>query len=200
VIDRRQLIQSGLVLAAGLPAVAPSAAAWVSSAARGLAPERFVFDTRYAEAVEAARVAAAHGVPAVGIEADLTRLWYDDLDLAWKRAPMTLAGVTTPQALFILETLAADRGMRVVYRGEHELRANGCVRHRLSGPRALVDDWPSDMSWAALGARLMHCPTSRATASIELETNEPGFGTGRDRSESLRSWVIAPRSSDSKPV
>jgi len=199
-IDRRQLIRSGLALAASLSAGTVSAAVSVSgpAALRRLRPARFVFDRRVAAAVAAARAAAVFGAPAVGIEDDLTRLWYDDLDLEWKRAPMTLAGVTTPQALFILETLAADRGMRVVYRGEHETRPDGRVRHRLSGPAALLDEWPSP-SWTAVGARLMRCPASRVTAAIEVETVEPGFA-GRRRTAPLRSWIIAPRSPDLEPV
>ena len=51
-------------------------------------------------------------------DGDLTRLWYERLDLSWKRAPMTLGGVTTAGGLFVLETLAADRGMRVIERVE----------------------------------------------------------------------------------
>jgi hypothetical protein len=43
-------------------------------------------------------------------------LWYDNLDLRWKEAPMLLSGVTTAKALFVLETLASDHGMVVVHR------------------------------------------------------------------------------------
>lgn len=201
-IGRRQFIRSGLALAAGLPAVAASAAPWVSGApaVRRLRPERFVFDTRFDEAVAAARAAAAIGARTVGIEADLTRLWYDDLDLEWKRAPMTIAGVTTPQALFILETLAADRRMRVIYRGEHGLDPNERGLHRLTGPSALIDDWPSGPLWPTLGDRLMRCPAGRETAALVLETAELGSPAGRASAESLRSWIIAPRSPDLKPV
>lgn len=201
-IGRRQFVRSGLALAAGLPAVAATAAPWLPGAAamRRLRPERFVFDARFDAAVAAARVAAAIGVPAVGVEGDLTRLWYDDLDLEWKRAPMTIAGVTTPQALFVLETLAADHRMRVVYRGEHDLEPDGRRLHRLTGPAALIEHWPSGPFWPALGECLMRCPASRATASIDIETVEPEAAAGSARAGSLCSWVIAPRSPDSKPV
>ena len=80
--------------------------------------ELFVFDRRFADARVAAARSAANGVESAGFDGDLTRLWYHRLDLRWRRAPMTLAGVTTAGGLFVLETLAADRGMRVIERTE----------------------------------------------------------------------------------
>jgi hypothetical protein len=41
--------------------------------------------------------------------------WYDELDLAWRKAPMALAGVALTEALFVLETFALDRNMHVVF-------------------------------------------------------------------------------------
>jgi len=78
--------------------------------------ELFVFDRRFADARAAAARSAANGVETAAFEGDLTELWYDRLDLRWRAAPMTLAGLTTSSGLFVLETLAADRGMRVVER------------------------------------------------------------------------------------
>jgi hypothetical protein len=75
-----------------------------------------VFDRRFADARVAAVRSAADGIPTAGFAGDLTQLWYDRLDLQWRHAPMTLAGVTTAGGLFVLATLAADRGMRVVER------------------------------------------------------------------------------------
>jgi hypothetical protein len=80
--------------------------------------ELFVFDRRFADARAAAARRAASGIEAAGFAGDLTQLWYERLDLRWRRAPMTLAGVTTAGGLFVLGTLAADRGMRVVERTE----------------------------------------------------------------------------------
>jgi hypothetical protein len=107
--------------------------AWLGAlgAAQGAEPrnpirlQRFVFDNRFAEAVAAARHAARRGIPLAEFAGDLTPLWYDDLDLEWRRAPMTLAGVTTREGLFVLETLAVDRGMRVAHRGAHGAAKEG---------------------------------------------------------------------------
>jgi hypothetical protein len=45
-----------------------------------------------------------------------TSLWYEELDLRWRRSPMIVAGVTTDRTLHVLETLALDRRMRVIRR------------------------------------------------------------------------------------
>ena len=114
-VDRRALLKSG---------VAASAFAWfpgVSVAASTAADsriERFVFDTRFARAVEAGRTADAQGIRASAVDGDLTSLWYHDLSLKWQRQPMTLAGVTAEDALFVLGTLAHDYRMRVVEKTE----------------------------------------------------------------------------------
>lgn len=126
--NRRQFLLSGLAASAAtaaalsiLPAGAKTAQtpAAIATVARSLNLERFVFDNRFAESVEAARIAAARGIEVAETAGDLTSLWYHDLDLRWRRAPMALAGMTTRGNLFVLETLAADRGMRVLSRREH---------------------------------------------------------------------------------
>src|SRR5690606_18090717 len=105
--SRRHFMQSGLALSAfGLF----RGSAWASPVRP--APdrhrfERLVFDGRFPEAAAAARAVAPFAKVSIAVEADLTTLWYDDLDLAWRRRPMTLAGVTTGHGLFVLETLAA---------------------------------------------------------------------------------------------
>jgi hypothetical protein len=127
VTNRRQFLLSGLAASASAAALSilPAGAkisqtpATIATVARSLSLERFIFDNRFAESVEAARVAAARGIPLAETAGDLTSLWYHDLDLRWKRAPMALAGMTTRGNLFVLETFAADRGMRVLSRREH---------------------------------------------------------------------------------
>lgn len=142
--NRRQFIQSGLALSAialpGLLPVFPGVPAGGRDRSRSaLRIERFVFDNRFPEAVEAARHAASQGIRVAETSGDMTDLWYDDLDRRWKEAPMRLAGMTTWHGLFVLETLAADRRMRVVYRSEQKVPRNvlrdGGVAHVLAWPR-----------------------------------------------------------------
>ena len=114
-IDRRALLTSGAAISAiaWLPGIAVAA-----SADDVPQIERFVFDTRFARAVEAGRAADAQGIRLSAVDGDLTALWYHDLSLKWQRQPMTLAGVTAEDSLFVLGTLAWDHRMRVVEKTE----------------------------------------------------------------------------------
>ena len=79
-----------------------------------------VFDERFGDPCAFAAGAAERGIPTVAIRGDITKLFFDDLDLRWKQGPVLLAGYTTPASLFCLDLLARDRGMR--------------VRHCVTGP------------------------------------------------------------------
>ena len=136
--NRRDVLKAGAVLPAVSLAAAPFASA-LGAAAQSLSLERFVFDVRFAESGAIAEHVERPGVPLAPIADDLMTLWYDELDLAWRKAPMALAGVTLADALFVLETFALDRGMHVVYRGEHGLVEDGRIVHRLAGPAPLIE-------------------------------------------------------------
>jgi hypothetical protein len=175
VANRREFLQSGLALPAALTGALTGLQA-DAAALRELNLERFIFDGRFPAAVRAARLAAARGIALAETAGDLTSLWYHDLDLRWRRAPMALGGVTTKGALFVLETLAADRRMRVVYRGEHGGRdATGALTQTLAGR-------------ADLFAELL---------PPELASRRP---TATEPDEALFSWIIAPRSAASTAV
>ena len=76
---------------------------------------KIVFDERFDDACAFAAAAAGRGIPTAAIRGDITRLFFDDLDLRWKQGPVSLAGYTTPASLFCLDLLARDRGMRVCH-------------------------------------------------------------------------------------
>ncbi len=116
---RRQFVQTGLVLAAA--PLAPFAVTAPAAAAPSVALDRFVYDARFAAAESFAAAAGCRGVPLAAFAGDLMELWYRDLDLAWRRRPETLGGATTDRGLFVLETLAMDRRMRVVAREDRGL-------------------------------------------------------------------------------
>jgi len=115
--SRRQFMQSGFAVSTAslvLPQVlrAESGSARVSASSA----ELFIYDERFAESVEAAQQATAGHIAIASTAEVMNGLWYDELDLRWKEDPMTLAGMTTERSLFVFETLALDRGMRVVSR------------------------------------------------------------------------------------
>ena len=117
-INRRQMLKGAAAASAAATGVLSLRASAASSREASQPVELFVFDRRFADARVAAARSAANGIPTAGFAGDLTQLWYDRLDLRWRRAPMTLSGVSTAGGLFVLETLAADRGMRVIQRTE----------------------------------------------------------------------------------
>ena len=194
-MSRRKILQTGAALpAASLAAAAPFRAAFSKSAALPL--ERFIYDARFAEAFDTAQHAGDFGVPLAPIADDLMDLWYDELDLRWQQSPMALAGVTMKEALFVLETLAMDRQMRVVYRGEHAAAENGRIRHTLAGPARVVDRFASPAAgdaWEAeLAQALTECPLGRPEpAEVRFTTRASGLEI---RDVPLVSWIIAPRS------
>lgn len=161
-----------------------------------LALERFVYDARFTEAFEVGEHVGALGVPLSPVADDLMQLWYDELDLLWKDEPRALAGVTMAEALFVLETLALDRQMRVVWRGHHGLVEDGRIAHELAGPAALVQrfaELPPQADWQrALAAALTEYPLgSPQPARVAFDSSAPGLSV---RGEPLMSWIIAPRS------
>ena len=162
--------------------------------------ERFVFDVRFAEPGAIAEHMKERGVALAPIADDLMTLWYDELDLAWRKAPMALAGVTLAETLFVLETFALDRGMHVVYRGEHGLVENGKIAHRLAGPAALIERLsPLPKPWEqALAAALTECPLGAPEiARAELVSDGAALSL---RDMPLVSWIIAPRAAVASKV
>ena len=191
---RRAILKSGIALPATSLAgsLLPQAGAY---AAGTLRLERFIYDVRFAESYELAQKADASGVPLSPIADDLMTLWYDELDLLWKESPQPLGGTTMVEAAFVLETLAMDRGMRLVFRGEHGLVENGQIAHRFAGPAESIAEFTSEQmqaDWQATVAENMCAlPLGRPEAdAVEVRTPISGLSI---RDVPLVSWVIAPR-------
>jgi hypothetical protein len=196
--NRRDILRT----AAALPALAAVPFAELAAAAEAsvLRLERFVFDLRFAEPGIVAREIEQRGVRLAPIADDLMTLWYDELDLAWRKVPMALAGMALAETLFVLETFAADRGMHVVYRGEHGLVENGKIAHRVAGPVAVVSRLqPLPAAWeGTLAAALTACPLGAPEiARAELVSQGAALSL---RDMPLVSWIIAPRSAVSSRV
>lgn len=110
-LDRRALLKTGGMLSAvaGVSGAAFPGGAWASSLP---AIDLRVIDDR----VWPKEARLPTGAPIHHIDGDVTRLWYDRLDAAWRRPGFVLAGVTQADALFVLEHLAWDYRRRVVER------------------------------------------------------------------------------------
>jgi hypothetical protein len=192
-LNRRDVLRSGAALPALSLAGLPFATAAAAADSPVLTLERFVFDVRFAESGAIAERVEQRGVRLAPIADDLMTLWYDELDLAWRKAPMALAGVTLVEALFVLETFALDRNMHVVYRGEHGLVENGRIEHRVAGPAALIERLqPLTTPWeSVLAAALTACPLGTPEIARAELVSEGAALSLRDMP--LVSWIIAPR-------
>lgn len=115
-ISRRQILQSGLAatslpLLAGLP-LAPAAALGNSSL------YRVIFDQRFAASRSFGEEARWQGHSVLGFNGDITNVWFQELRPRWQQGPAAIAGLTAHGALFCLERLAWDVGMRVIESAE----------------------------------------------------------------------------------
>jgi len=138
-ISRREILQRGIA-ATSLPLVA--AVAWAQpQTAHAKALEhpslyKVLFDTRFAASRSFGRDAQWRGQPAHGFDGDITQIWYHDLHPRWQKGPAAIAGLTAHGALFCLERLAWDVGMRVTHRAEQKYDGHEPLYSWVIAPRA----------------------------------------------------------------
>ncbi len=105
-----------------------------------------------------------------------------------------LAGLTDNAAFFCLERLAMNRGLRVVFKGEHRRLASGALSHLIAGPGAVVTQASltglTDRSWASRTARLAAAALGAGPISARLEK---ATQAAQDQPPLLISWVLAPK-------
>jgi hypothetical protein len=191
--SRREFLQVGIA-ATTLPLATQSVLAAAAPREADAVPlYKVLYDVRFADSVAFARRAEARGAVTHAIEGDMTRFWYDDLYHRWRTGPAAIAGLTAHGPLFCLERLAWDQGLRVVFRAEHSVVADG-VEHRVEGPVAMLADARravGDEAWSSrLADVVTQCATDRAEIGEVACRGPKGFAT-RD-AETLYSWVIAP--------
>jgi len=197
VIDRRAFLESGAALSATSVTGGSLLSRIAGATGNHLIAATIVIDRRFPEARVTGLAARAAGIRVAEVDGDMSRLWYSEFDLRWRRKPMTLAGVTAPEGLFVLETLANDRQMRVVFRGVHTTRGDGHELHRFRGPDNVVSALATSVPlWGtAVCAAFNTCPADPApvfAADLSLPALESGGGfqaAGRE----LVTWIIAPR-------
>jgi hypothetical protein len=101
--------------------------------------QRAVFDERFAECrAFRGRTAQRRRPVTSAIRGDVAKLWYDDLRVHLRENRLPVAGLTDRAALFCLEELARDVGMRVIFRADHMIDQNGHTQHTAVGPASLV--------------------------------------------------------------
>lgn len=223
--SRRQFLQIG-VTATAWPLVAQTLeATGVDAASPAVAPvvtplSAVIYDIRFAESVAFAKRAEALGLTAFAIDADMTRLWFDEIYHRWQRGPAAIAGLTAHGPMFCFAELARDVRMRLVFRAEHRLwgppsggpgptgaglHLERYASHEITGPVPMVDAaLAACRRPASLGATMadvvMRCPMGRN--EIVSETARTGKSGPRPEistttspeatEDALYTWLIAP--------
>lgn len=191
--SRRTFIQAGLAAAVSIP----FAKAFGSLPPAAMPLHAVYFDQRFAAARAFGEAAVRLGGNARAMSGAVHDFWYHDLAPRWRTRPIAIAGMTDPQAVFLLEMMAADVGMRVVYRGHHLPQSSGRYAHEGFGPpharRAVAEFDVATRNWATGAARIVaHWPLAECSIAASTGTNV-GAASGRALGhQALVSWVIAP--------
>ncbi len=189
--DRRQFLQTAAVLSA-----APLAghAAFAGAGGSPIALDGIVIDARHQPARDFGARAARFGTPLLTMEGDITGLWQRELLGRWRSRPGALVGLTERPALFLLERLGFDHGLRVAFQAEHASVAGGAGAHRLlrsadtmleSELGAAGADWPAVLAEALV--------TGQARPVADARPTDAALAAHLGEAPKLHSWIIAPR-------
>jgi len=195
--NRREILQAAA--ASALPLFARAVGTGEAEAPRHIALRGIIIDERYAAsrtvgAHFASRGAAVHAI----LDGDITQIWLREIDPAWRREPVAVAGLTARPALFCLEQFALVRGMRVVFHGEHILHSDGETEHVLlrGGQAANLSVRDLRRAGPLWPVRLAHAITVHRRYSAQAQARfgrsdaalEPPLPPG---AQLLTSWIIA---------
>ena len=191
--DRRTFLRGGLVVSLVGGVLRPSGYAAFAAGPPRLELHKVLVDGELAESVAYGETAENSGFPLHVFErGDISDVWYDELDLLWKRRRAPIAGLTRHGPLFVLERFAWDRGMRVVFRGEHSSGPATVVSHGLRGCDEAVASAQrlvaSGADWAEALALASMLTDPRPGLMHARAFTSPGRLSAGER---LYSWVIA---------
>jgi len=198
--NRREFLQIG-VSASAWPLVART----VQATGFEPGPEQVplslvVYDTRFPQSVAFGQRCAALGLRTCAIDADMTRLWYDEIYYRWKEGPQAIAGLTAHGPMFCFTELARDVRMRLVFRAEHQfardigdIGSGGIVAHDVHGPESMVSDAVGACErtgglGSAMAGVVTRCPIGRT----ELTSARVGVARRPTDEDALYTWMIAP--------
>jgi hypothetical protein len=200
VTNRREFLQAAAALSA-VPLVGRAAFAGGrdaigrdASGGNTVALDAIVFDTRHPEARAFSTRADRIGVPLRAIAGDITDLWLHDLRRRLSAEPIAIGGLTERPALFLLERLTWDHGLRVVFEAEHHPDGRGGAAHRLvraATPGLAPALAGAGRNWPAVLADALIHDTGIATR--DFRPTETGLAAHLGESMPLHSWIIAPR-------
>jgi hypothetical protein len=143
-VNRRSVLKISAASVAGVLVKMPVSGRNPLPGRAHFAFHRAVFDERFGECRGFAAELHGAGVFTSAIRGDVAKLWYDDLRVYLSETRLPVAGLTDRAALFCLEELARDVGMRVIFRADHIIDGqngdgqNGRTQHTAAGPASLV--------------------------------------------------------------
>lgn len=188
--NRRQFLQTAAALSA-----APLAGRAAFANGRESVPlDALIFDSRHAQARGFAARARALGAPLRAIEGDITSLWQHELLGRWNAAPGAIAGLTERPALFLLEQLGWDHGLRAVFEAEHEPHGPDRAVHRVvrtADPSLALELETAGRSWPSVLADAL--VAGGRAASLDVRPTDAGLAAHLGETTKLYSWIIAPR-------
>ncbi|HEX6997670.1 MAG TPA: hypothetical protein VF322_05970 [Gammaproteobacteria bacterium] len=197
VSNRREFLQT----AAALSAASLAGRAALAEQRERPAWQAVVYDARHAHARDFAARAGFWGAPLRAIEGDVTDLWQHELLARWRAAPGAIAGLTERPALFLLERLGWEHGLRVVFEAEHRPSPHGEAEHRIVRPadaglarelQAAGARWAGALADALIAAA--------RPAARELGPSGAALAAYVGEPPTLCSWIIAPRSAAQREV
>ena len=145
--------------------------------------ERVVFDERFAVARAFADEARSLAARTSAISGAVHGLWYHDLFHRWKEGKYPVGGMTDYRALFVLEMMAADAGMRVVHRVHHH-EAGGTHAPRVFGPVVRKEELLAKLSGSGPG-------WARSAAGIVMDWPKSPTPGASGRSDILQAKLAA---------
>jgi hypothetical protein len=188
--SRRSILKSAAALSA-----APLAPKIVfADGADPVALDALIIDARRREARAFGLRAREWGAPLREIEGDITNLWFHELDAKWRSDPAAIAGLTERPALFLLERLAWDHNLRVVFEAEHELDGERAVGHRVlrtGDPHLERKLAAAGPGWAGVLADSLIAGSN--TSARDFSPSGAAMASRPGEPVKLYSWIIAPR-------
>ncbi len=193
-VHRRELLKAGAGLVVTAPIRIPFRLLIGAAGSASAAPD-VMAETGLAgspELISAARENARH---ARVIDIDNTLL-IKQLAAAWAKNPRPLFGMTRSDVAVLVEALAHDYGMAVVYRGWHDHRAAGSIHHVLYGNPDVIAALSREFASAGDGfgkilgkhvAELAKVSTRPASMNFEVEAKRGPSGRAR-----FVTWAVAP--------
>ncbi|HTA46808.1 MAG TPA: hypothetical protein VK789_30400 [Bryobacteraceae bacterium] len=137
-VNRRGVLKIGAATVAGVLVKPLDSGRNLSPTRARLALHKAIFDERFAECRAFAAELYNAGVVTSAIRGDVAKLWYHDLRVHLRENRLPVAGMTDRAALFCLEELARDVGMRLIFRADHMIDQNGHTEHTAAGQPSLV--------------------------------------------------------------